>query len=226
MAHMQSLTTAFLATLNGLHGGSSTPVDVKPVSVSAVRNGAEPAEVYGRPFHLVWRQLATAAEQVTPPAGYVDAAIKSGLDRATQLAATDLQLAKTHTAQQDMARNRNVVGYRRQLEGAYSCALCIVASTRRYHKADLMPMHPACDCTPVPIRGGENIDLNLDPAMLEAVHSTVAEKFGADSTAAQGIRGAFKDNGRSVLYRDVLITHDHKELGPVLAVRGQSFTAL
>lgn len=222
MQHMQALTSAYLATLNGLAGASATPVaSSAAVGIRDVRNGADPAIVYGRPFHLVWRQLAANTPLDGPK---IDAAIQAGLDRAVQTAVTDVQLAKTHTARDTMARNRNVAGYRRQLEGAFSCALCIVASTHRYHVADLMPIHPACDCVPVPIFGGENIDLNLDPATLQAAHATVAAQFGADSTAAREIRGAMKDNGRSVLYRDVLIAHDHGELGPVLAVRGAKFT--
>lgn len=218
MAHMQALTGGYLATLTGLTGGTGTPLASRTMGVAQVRNGADPADVYSRPFNLVWRRLHDLAPLDEQK---IQDAITSGQKRAVQMALTDVQLAKTHTAADQMKRNRNIVGYRRQLEGAYSCALCIVASTRRYHKAELMPIHPACDCQPVPIMGGEKIDLNLDPALLEAVHATVADQFGADSTAARNIRGAFKDNGDSVLYRDVLITHQHGELGPILAIRGQ-----
>jgi len=221
MGHMQAATAAYLATMNGLAGGSGTPLTYQTATIAAVRNDADPADVYSRPFNLVWRRLHDLAPL---DEAKIQSAIESGQNRAVQTAVTDLQLAKTHTAKAQMGRNRNVVGYRRQLEGAHSCALCIVASTLRYHKADLMPIHPACDCLPVPIMAGEKADMTLDPALLEAAHATVADTFGADSTAARNIRGAFKDNGKSVLYRDVLITHQHGELGPVLAIRGQKFT--
>lgn len=214
MSQMQAYTSAYLGTLSG-----ATPVASQTVTVKAVRNGTDPAEVYGRPFHTVWRQLANLPRVE----GSIEQAIEAGSKRAVQTAVTDLQLAKTHTAQGQLKQARNIVGYRRQLEGAHSCALCIVASTRRYHQAELMPMHPACDCTPVPIYGGEPITPILDPALLATLHDTVAQQFGADSTAARNIRGAFKDDGSSVLYRDVLITHDHGELGPILGVRGQHF---
>lgn len=221
--HMASLTSAYLAAHLG-----SPPVYVNPAAVTgaALRNGVQPAEVYGRPFHTVWRQLGAAKQAAPLDETTIDAAIKSGLDNAISSAVTDIQLTKTHTAQNIIATNRNVVGYRRQLEGARSCTLCIVASTRRYHVKELMPIHPACDCTPVPIIGGENNTAVLDPELLAAVHATVAAQFGADSTAARRIKGALKDNGSSVLYRDVLITHDHSELGPVLGVRGQNFEKL
>lgn len=216
MRHTQASTSAYLATIFG-----ATPVATPTVSIATVRHGADPLEVYSRPFHLIWRQLAANAPL---DAQKIGAAIDAGFARVEQLASTDLQLAKTHTVRDQLRDHRTVVGYRRQLEGAHSCALCIVASTRRYNKEDLMPIHPACDCLPVPILAGEKADLNLDPALLEAAHSTVADAFGADSTAARYIRGAFKQNGDAVLYRDVLITHHHGELGPVLGVRGQKFT--
>lgn len=221
MNHMQAITAAYLATLHGAAGGSDVPVASPTLGISDVRNGADPVDVYGRPFHLVWRRL----NELQPLDGpKIEQAIQSGEDRAVQIAVTDLQLAKTHTARDQMAGNKRIVGYRRQLEGAHSCALCVVASTRLYHKAELMPIHPACDCEVVPTFTGENVDVNLDPAMLNAVHATVASQFGHDSTAARGIRGAFNDKGKSVLYRDVLVTHSHGELGPVLAVRGRKFT--
>lgn len=219
--HMQALTAAYLAALNALTGRSAVPAATPTLDVKTLRGGADPAEVYGRPFNLVWRRL----HELEPLNGpKIEQAIQSGQDRALQTALTDLQLAKTHTARDQMALNKTIVGYRRELEGAYSCALCVVASTRLYHKADLMPIHPACDCGVVPIFEGESADLTLDPEMLDAVHATVADKFGSASSATREIRGAFNDQGKSVLYRDVLITHEHGELGPVLAVRGQTFT--
>lgn len=221
LQQMQALTSGYLATLASLNGGSLTPTAGPAVDISSLRNGADPVDVYGRPFHLVWRQLADN----TPLDGEkVAAAIQSGLDRAVQTAVTDVQLAKTHTARSALRDDRNITGYRRQIEGARTCALCIVASTRLYHKADLMPMHPACDCTPVPIFSGQPHNIAIDPEQLATVHDIIAAQFGADSTAARKIAGAFKDDGTPVLYRDVLITHDHGELGPVLAVRGQSHT--
>jgi hypothetical protein len=221
MGHMQALTSAYLSTLEGLAGGSQTPAAVPSLGISDVRNGADPAEVYGRPFHLVWRQL----DRLPREAGSIDKAIRSGLDRAVQLAKTDVQLAKTHTSQAALKPARNITGYRRQLEGAYSCALCIVASTRRYHKSELLPMHPACDCAVLPIYGIQGHGPVLDEALLAQLHATINEQFGADSTTAERIWGALNGNGDPLLYRDVLVVHDHSELGPVLGVRGQKFTS-
>lgn len=215
ISHMQDLTAAYLAAVNEANDGTGTPTAVKALDVSAVRGGVPAADVYGRPFHLVWRKLGDNKP--------LTQAVEAGEKRAVQLALTDVQLAKTQSSQQTLSRNRRVTGYRRVLEGPHSCALCVVAATRQYHKAELMPMHPACDCSVDPTYG-DSKPIVLDDAMLEAAHAAVADMFGVDSTAAQRIRGAFKDNGDPVLYRDVLITHHHGELGPVLGVRGQAWT--
>lgn len=140
MAHMADLTSGYLSAMAEVNGHSGPPAPSRAPTIARVRNGADPAEVYGRPFHLVWRQLAELPRQP----GSIDQAIKAGEDRAVQTALTDTQLAKTHTAQQSMEKDRRIVGYRRVLEGAYSCGLCIVAATLRYHKAKLLPIHPAC----------------------------------------------------------------------------------
>lgn len=203
---MVSLTSGYLGALRQVSGRGfqPAPVDLKRVSGAAVRNGTPPADVYERPFHLVWRQLA---EGVAPPA-----AIQAGEDRAVQSAVTDLQLAKTHASQDVLAADGHVVGYRRVLEGAYSCALCVVASTQRYHVKDLMPIHPACDCAVAPIYGDTDPGLVIDEDRLAAAHAEVQKQLGISDSAA-----------RNPDYRTLLITHDHGELGPVLAMRGAPF---
>lgn len=216
LGHMQAMSSAYLATLLGLSGGSVTPVATPTLTIGRLRNGADPAEVYGRPFHQVWRMLHDG----TPPPD----AFRSGESRAVQTAMTDLQLVKTYTSQSVLADSKRVVGYRRVLEGPHSCALCIVASTARYHKAELLPIHPGCDCSVAPIVGESDPGRVINAPLLAAVHDAVFDRFGADSTAARQVRGAVSDTGKPVLYRDILVTHAHGEIGPVLAVRGQSFT--
>jgi flavin-binding protein dodecin len=231
---MASLTAAMLAQQQSLTLGTPflpPALDPARVSGAGVRNGADPAEVYGRPFHLVWRQL----DELPKQPGSIDQAIQAGLDRANQTALTDLQLAKTHSAQQTLAKDKHVVGYRRVLEGPYSCGLCIVASTIRYHKRDLMPLHPACDCAVEGLYGSDHVGKYVEPVTrgpdgelqvigdLGDVHSAIADRFGKSDSGARVIPGAKNDKGQPLQYRDALIVHRHGELGPVLAVRGQPF---
>lgn len=219
---MAALTAAFLAAQqSSVTGAPFRPVSVDPARVTgaAVRNGADPVEVYGRPFHLVWRQLADLPREP----GAIEQAIQSGIDRATQTALTDLQLTKTHTSRQVIGQDRYAIGWRRMLEGPHSCGLCIVASTNTYHKRDLMPMHPACDCVPVPVYVDSDIADRANRRLLGDVHQAIADRFGASDYAARMIPGAKDGKGNPVSYRDVLITHEHGELGPVLSVKGQPF---
>jgi hypothetical protein len=111
------------------------------------------------------------------------------------------------------------VGYRRVLEGAYSCGLCILASTQRYHKQDLMPVHPGCDCSVAPIIGTQDPGRTINDQMVLDVHAAIQDRFGTSEPGGRGIRTA----DDLVDYRDLLITHEHGEIGPVLARRGDHF---
>lgn len=232
---MATLTAAHLAhQQSAVLGVPFQPValDPKLVSGAAVRNGTRPADVYSRPFHLVWRQLAELPHEP----GSIDKAVKAGEDRAVQTALTDVQLAKTHASQQTLAHDGHVVGYRRVLEGAYSCGLCIVAATVRYRKGELLPVHPACDCSVDPLYGTEDPGKYVDPMArdengrlhvigeLGDVHQAIKDRFGRSSSAGKAIPGAKDGKGRPVQYRDALIVHHHGELGPVLGVRGAGWT--
>lgn len=230
---MSALTAANLAAQRSIALDSAfTPIaiDARKVTGAAARRGADPSDVYGRPFHLVWRQL----DELRHEPGSIEKAIEAGVNRAAALALDDVQLAKQHTALQIVGQDDNVVGYRRVLEGAHSCGLCIVASTQRYHKQQLLAIHGGCDCSVAAIWGHSdpgrvieavaNVDGKLTPiAEFPDVHDRIEQRFGASSSAARRIPGARDAHGRIVQYRDALITHEHGELGPVLAVRGEPF---
>lgn len=208
---MAALTDAYLTHLIAAGaGGSSAPVGVAPelVTGKALR-GADPAAVYRRPYVQVWTSLS----QGKP----FDQAVAAGARRAESIAATDLQLAKTHTARLVMGRDDRVVGYRRVLNGPLSCALCVIASTQRYHKSDLLPIHPSCDCGISVITSQWDPGRVLDDVTVNNLHKTVERDLGA-KYVDRGGRGL-------VHYRDIVVTHNHSELGSVLGVRGQRFTS-
>lgn len=127
----------------------------------------------------------------------LDVALRKGLQRALVAASTDLQLARTHAARDVLGRKGNVVGYRRTLGGSDSCRLCQLASTQRYKVGDLLPIHNRCSCGVLPIFGDRDPGQVIDPDRLAALK---------------------RDGQPGVEVRD------HGELGPVLGVRGQSFT--
>ncbi|HVL03348.1 MAG TPA: Hint domain-containing protein, partial [Acidimicrobiales bacterium] len=137
LVQVAAMTDAHLANVIGLMlDEPPRPIGVRPddVSVEALR-GVPAAEVYRRAGETVWSELARGVD--------VADAVGQGLDRAQRLAATDLQLAKTHTARRALSADKRVTGWRRVLNGT-SCKLCVVASTRVYRTDQLQPGHVRC----------------------------------------------------------------------------------
>jgi len=200
-------TDSYLAEYETAVTGTQTrPVGVpKTLTTDVELRGVDTIDVYQRGGPTVWTALSEGATLTD--------AITRGLARMVNTAATDIQLAKTHTARHILNEKSNVTGYRRVIEGPASCGLCIVASTQRYHTADLMPIHAGCDCGVAPIYGNHDPGQIIDPDRLDNVHRTISERFGIDADKSAGH------------YQDLLIVHEHGELGPVLTVRGQHFTS-
>lgn len=206
-----ALTDAYLAAVES----TITGLPVRPVGIpadlvvdEAVR-GVATAAVYSRTGPTVWTALSQGAS--------LRVAAQKGLQRALSTASTDMQLAKTHASRHVLSKKDGVVGYRRVITGSKSCGLCIVASSQRYHKHNLLPCHPGCDCSVAPIYGKHDPGQVVDPSTLAGVHDAIAQRFGAFTESARGRDGIPN-------YRDVLVTHEHGEIGPVLSVKGQTFT--
>jgi hypothetical protein len=190
---VSSLTDAYLARKLGTR-------PLGPIDTDALR-GVPVAEVYARPFVTVRTKLAEGL--------VYDAAVSAGAARLVDITLSDLQLAKTHTAQASF-RGAGVTRYIRTLSGGLNCALCYIASTQTYATDDLMPIHPGCDC------GVEAAPDDFDGSeQLTATHEAVEERLGESDSG-----------GRAPDYRKQLIVREHGELGPVLAVRGQHFSGV
>lgn len=203
---LASLTDAYLAQVAAQTlGGSAAPLGFSPSEVTGTAlRGVEPQDVYRRPA----TQLYTDLSKGKP---FQDS-VSSGLRRAVNIAMTDLQLSKTHTARRVFSQDKRVVGHRRVLTGSEDCGLCRVASSQRYHKERLQPIHPGCDCGVAPIYGDFDPGQVIDPDVLEDTHNIVADRFGKSA-----------DDGREIDYKKLLVVREHGEIGPVLAIRGQHF---
>lgn len=165
-----TLTDAYLAQLAAANlGGRPRPRGIDPAAVTGVAvRGIDPAEEYRRPGVTVRSALSAGA-------GMQDA-VRRGRARALSLVATDLQLAKTHTARAALATDERVVGYRRVVS-ADPCELCRVASTQRYHRGELMPIHPGCSCGVAALYG------DADPGQI--IDSQRADEDGAEPVVRQ-----------------------------------------
>ncbi|MFE5159159.1 hypothetical protein ACFRNT_11605 [Streptomyces sp. NPDC056697] len=180
-------------------------LDLDGVTGKALR-GTDPEEVYGRPFKDVWTALSNGEP--------LDVAVERGANRLEIIAKTDLQLARTHTVRA-VADEQPAVEYTvRELQGEYDCALCMIASTQRYHKRDLAPIHPGCDCLVKTVKADYDPGQVIDEERLEAIHDAV-----------EAALGDYDRGGRAIDYRKIIIANDHGEIGPVLGFRGQHFTS-
>lgn len=221
---MATLTDGYLAALTtdmavtaGIAAAAPAVTPLRPV----YPRPTPAVEVYRRPFVTTWTSLSKDRP--------VTAAIEAGRARAVELVTTDLQLARRDATHNRLQVDTRVVGYRRVLTGSKSCAMCVLAARQRYRKDRLMPIHPGCSCGVSPIVGtedpGQNINVQRarDPAALEtgdledvqgadALHEAIAAQFGAGRVNTRGIN-----------YRDLVVEHEHGELGPVMARRGDNF---
>lgn len=205
--HIAAITGAYLNRMVAIQSPGARPVIVPTKSVigASVRGGTSPADVYKRAGVTVWTALKNGAS--------LDDAAGQGRDRAGVMAATDFQLASTNAAQFVTSQSPEIIGYRRVLGGDDSCALCVIASTNFYHDGDLMPIHDRCSCSVEPVMGSRSNDEPPDDPTdaIASAADDIAARLGSDSTDIADLQA-------------LVIVHDHGEIGPTLAVRGQSFT--
>jgi hypothetical protein len=199
---MGQVTDAYLtAVIADMMDGAAAPAGVQ---LAEDLRGVPPDEVYRRPFVSVYSALAAGHDLAD--------AVGQGRNRLLSITETDLQLARTHAARQSMQRN-GARFFRRRLSGSKNCALCVIASTQRYRVENLMPIHPGCHCEPEPIPGDRDPGQIIDESLLREAHAAVAQGVGkADA------------GGRAPDYRQVIVTREHGEYGPLLAVRRHEFT--
>lgn len=127
-----------------------TNVDPSDFTGEAIR-GVSLEEEYERPV--------TKARAAASQGASFQQAMQRGRDYAMNLGRTDSALSARAAAAETMRRLPGVVGYRRVPDGN-ACQFCLLASTQRYHLSRLMPIHPACGCSVVPIFG------NKDPGQI------------------------------------------------------------
>jgi hypothetical protein len=196
------LTNAYLDTLARANGFKLAPGST-PETIREIR-GVPALEVYRRPAVTVYTALSEGKA--------IDEAVKLGLYRLNDLVQTDMQLAHNRAAWKKL-RASDIQGYRRVLTGFESCALCELASTQRYHKWNLSPIHPGCDCGVAPIFGESDPGQVINEDRLNAINEAVS-----------GDTHATSDGKKDRTWSDVMV-REHGEYGPTLSWREQAFTS-
>jgi hypothetical protein len=162
-------------------------------SVKNVR-GVEPQVEWRRPAE----QFRYAVSQGASEADAQQAAVM----RATTLVTDDITFAMRRAVTERLSVSTAVIGYRRVIHPEESaggtCGLCAVASDRRYHAEDLLPVHARCACTVLPITRAHDPGSALNDADFKRLYGE------AGSTGA--------DDLKKIKYKIV----EHSELGPQL----------
>jgi len=208
---ISQLTALYLDTV--LTAGTAVPLGAGSQTIGdsdlPTLRGVSPSEEFLRAGITIWTALKDGDAY--------EAAVKKGLDRLVSLVTTDVQLAQRWTENRVLNLSEAKF-WRRVPRGVGSCALCVLASTQRYHVRDLKPIHPGCQCTVAPIilRNGRAAQFDpgriLNEPLLEQLHKDIGS-----------FAGGYDRGGRAPSYKDILI-REHGELGPVLTWRDQHFT--
>ncbi|GAA3510013.1 hypothetical protein GCM10022234_00230 [Aeromicrobium panaciterrae] len=132
--------------------------------------------------------------------------------RAEQQARMDLALARREAERQRWGLSEDITGYRRILHPELSqtgpCALCIVAATRIYGKADLKPLHGGCVCTTLPVTKSFDPGLELNRDDLDAIYEAAGGNRRENLIRVYGLDIAG--------LKPEAVEGEHGELGPYL----------
>lgn len=196
---MASTTQAYLDQVLAAMGAQRPrPRDVAPAPVS----------LRATPDELVWSRPAETYRYERSRGVDDETAIQRAVQRAEQIAATDINLAQREATRRHLTAVPEVRGYRRIIHPERSaggtCGLCIAAADRLYFVSELLPLHGRCQCTQLPVVGSLDPGKRLNAADLERVYAEAGTTGAADLKATR--------------YR----VDEHGELGPVLTAAGSA----
>jgi len=158
------------------------PLGLDPAELigPAVRNGADPAEVYARSFVTVW----TALKDGRP---YEDA-VAAGLARATETAAMDVQLSARATFEAAGQADDNIYGYQRVADGG-ACAFCQAIDGAYVKSADAMALHNNCGCSLEPLTAPHPLAARLPSGVAVNQHGELGAVLGGADHSFTGPSG-------------------------------------
>lgn len=192
--------------------GSARTASIPPSSVTTTElRGVDFADVYQRPVVTA----RTALSQHRP----YDVAMDLAAQRLSQIVTADVVMAQRAATVAAVDNDERIVGYSRVLTGN-SCALCATASSQRYHRGDLMPIHAHCDCSVAPIYGNADPGHIINQKLIDDLKA--AARQTGDSDYWRNRRVHVAADGTVALTRPAVQIHG--ELGPVLTDPDHDFT--
>ncbi len=164
-------------------------------------------QLRGVPDAVLWGRMADYYRYEISTGATPERAQALVVQRAEIVADTQTTLAMRNQAGDDLAKQKDVIGWRRVIhpelsESGASCGLCIVASDRWYSRGDLMPIHARCNCLPMPITREHDPGFRINQDDLNTLYAAAGSNTARDLKAT---RFAVKQHG---------------ELGPVLVKVG------
>lgn len=162
-----ALTDAYLA-----RALERQPIGVAAGEVigSAARAGADPREVYERPFVTMWTSLGDGKQ-------FSDA-FNAGLARAKSTAAMDVQLAMRGTANLVQEADEAIFGYTRVADPG-ACEFCQEVDGAYVKSADAFPLHNFCGCGLEPNTEPHRLAAASPPAVAIHEHGELGPMLGS-----------------------------------------------
>ncbi len=209
-ARVAQMTDAYIARM----------IETDPAGVADVSapRGVPDDVVYRRPALTVYSALSDGVP--------IAQAVALAQRRLERLVADDLMLAMRAQATHALSlMDGGLGGFRRTLTGRENCSLCAIASTQRYTRGSLLPIHPGCDCGVEPLDPDRYYPQVIDQALLDSVHAQVEALTGnaSDRGARDAGLGTLAEDGLSEYMRHIAV-REHGEFGAVLTWAHQAFT--
>lgn len=181
-----ALTDGFIARVM-----KRPPLGLNPDElIGAALRGVPPEEVYARPMTTVWTALANGS--------LYDDAVASGMARATEMAAFDVQASMRATAGAAQRADQNIYGWER-VANAGACDYCAEIDGAFVKNGDAAALHPECGCGLFPL-------------------TSPKAEGGISAERAAGWKGFTQQSAEGVS------VHQHGEMGAVLGSSEHSFT--
>lgn len=192
------------------------PPQIDPEEVIPyIRRGTPKEEVRRRPFKRTWKALKDGKEW--------SQAVDQGYEIATVTAGMDVTLSMRDGMSIVMLREPRIWGYQRVPDGG-ACDFCLLASTQRYTRQTLMPLHDRCGCGVEPIKayGDPGRFFNRDK-LKELKAAGVSDEITASRRAKRFADRATSNRGRAAEIRQQARVERNPKRAAVLRGRADSW---